>query len=216
MNALTQLLFPSDDTKFFRMLAELSKRVAHGATVFKDFVDTYARLPQKERSQRVADIKEMEHQVDELAHALMRQLHMSNVGAVRREALHASATLLMRTMDAMSVAGRRMVLYRLQFTDVELQQLALLANNACQEVHSLILQMHEPKHLQKTLTRIHGLETEADYVYNLAMAKLFSKKRDARELIIMKELYDILEGVADKANYTAIALENMMAREKAR
>jgi uncharacterized protein len=214
MNPLMQILFPSDDKKFFRMLAELSKRVAHGATVFKDFVYTYGKLPQKERSQRVVDIKEMEHQVDELAHLLMKELHKSNVTPARREALHASATLLMRCMDAMSVASRRMILYRLEATDDELQQMALLSNNACQEVYNLLLQLHKPKNVQKTLTRIHGLETEADYVYNLAMATLFAKKRDARELIIMKELYDILEGVCDKANYAAIALENMMAKEQ--
>jgi uncharacterized protein len=213
MNPLMQLLFPSDDKKYFRMLAELSKRVAHGATVFKDFVDTYGKLPQQKRSQRVVDIKEMEHQVDDLAHLLMRELLKSNVSSSRRDAIHASATLLMRCMDAMSVAARRIILYRLKVADDELQQLALLANNACQEVHNLLLQLSKPKNIQKTLTRIHGLETEADYVYNLAMAKLFSKKRDARELIIMKELYDILEGVCDKANYAAIALENMMAKE---
>ncbi len=208
-----RLLFPSDDKRIFRMLTGLSGRVAHGATVFKDFVDTYGQLAQKERSLRVADIKEMEHLVDEATQVLLKRLLKSNVHQGRREALHASATLLMRCMDAMSVASRRMILYRLEETDDELKQMALLVNNACFELKSLVEQLHVPKHVQKTLTRIHGLETEADYVYNLAMARLFRRKRDARELIITKELYDILEGVVDKANYAAVALENMMIRE---
>ncbi|PIN79491.1 hypothetical protein COV16_03940 [Candidatus Woesearchaeota archaeon CG10_big_fil_rev_8_21_14_0_10_34_8] len=213
MRQLMQMLFPADDRKYFKLLAELSKRVAHGATVFKDFVDTYSKLPMNERTQRVADIKEMEHQVDNLANLLMKQLYKLNIMQHRKDALLASATLLMRCMDAMSVAAKRMILYKLKVADDELQQLALQANNACQEVHSLMQQLQKPKHIKKTLTRIHGLETEADYVYNLAMAKLFSKQRDARELIIMKELYDILEGIIDKANYTSLAIENMMAKE---
>ena len=133
-----QILFPTDDRKFFRMLAGLSKRVAHGATVFKDFVDTYSKLPIKERTQRVADIKEMEHQADNLANLLLKDLHKSDIMQHRREALVASATLLMRCMDAMSVAAKRMILYRLKVADDELQQLTLQANNSCQEVHSLI------------------------------------------------------------------------------
>lgn len=212
MNNLLHLFFPNDDRKFFCMLAELSIRVARGARIFKDFVDTYQKLPQKERSQRVVDIKELEHQCDELAHLLTLRLQTKHTHY--QETVHAAATELAAMMDAISAASRRMVLFHVEEINPELQQLALLVNNSCQEVATLMQQLQKPKDRLKTINRIKGLETEADYVYTLAMTELFSSKHDARELLVFKDLYDVLEDVVDQTECVARIVENMVAKER--
>ncbi len=215
MNQLRQLLFPTDDRKFFRMLVELSGQISRGATVFKDFVDTYEKLSDQEKGQRVADIKELEHRCDELSHIIIMRLNSSNTNAVHMETIHALASLLGTTMDGISDVSRRIVLFRLIKTTVELQQFALLVNNSCKEVHVMIEQLRAPRNINKSIIRIHGIERETDYVYHLAMADLFAvKQRDARELIILKDLYDLLENIVDKTEFSARVVENMVAKDK--
>lgn len=215
MNQLRQLLFPTDDRKFFRMLADLSEQVSRGATVFKDFVDTYEKLSDKERGQRVADIKELEHRCDELSHIIIMRLNNSNANATHMEAIHALASLLSTILDGISDVSRRIVLFRLVRTTAELQQFSLLVNNSCKEVHAMIIQLRAPRDINKSIIRIHGIEREADYIYHLAMADLFAvKQRDPRELIILKDLYDLLENLVDKTEYAARVVENMVAKDR--
>ena len=215
MNQLRQLLFPTDDRKFFRMLVELSSQISRGATVFKDFVDTYEKLSDQEKGQRVADIKELEHRCDELSHIIIMRLNNSNTNTVHMETIHSLASLLSTIMDSISDVSRRIVLFRLIKTNAELQQFALLVNNSCREVHAMIEQLHAPRNINKSIIRIHGIEREADYVYHLAMADLFAvKQRDARELIILKDLYELLENTVDKTEFVARVVENMVAKDR--
>ena len=215
MNQLRQLLFPSDDRKFFRMLSDLSAQVSRGAAIFKDFVETYEKLSDQERGQRVADIKELEHRCDELSHIIIMRLNHSNTNVVHMQTIHAAASLLATIMDGVSDVSRRIVLFRLLKTTVEVQQFSLLVCNAAKESHALMQQLHAPVHINKTIIRIHGIEREADYVYHLAMADLFSvKQRDARELIILKDLYEAMENIVDNTESLARVVENMVAKDK--
>ena len=136
MNQLMQLLFPSDDRKFFRMLVELSAQVSRGAAVFKDFVETYEKLSDQERGQRVADIKELEHRCDELSHIIIMQLNHSNTNVVHMQTIHAAASLLATIMDGVSDVSRRIVLFRLLKTTADVQQFSLLVCNAAKDKNS--------------------------------------------------------------------------------
>lgn len=214
MGLLRQLLFPSDDRKFFRMLVELSNQVFRGATIFKDFIDTYERLSEQERSQRVADIKELEHRCDELSHIIIMRLNSSNTHIIHMQTIQAAASLLATIMDGISTASRRLILFRVAKTNAEVQQFAVLIFNSCKELFSLMQQLHDMENIHKTIIRIHGIEREADYIYNLAMAALFEEKHDAKVIIIFKDIYDILENVIDNAEYTARAIENMIAKDR--
>lgn len=214
MNQLRQLLFPSDDRKFFRMLVQLSEQVSRGAAVFKDFVDTFETISDQERSQRVVDIKELEHRCDELSHIIVMGLNKSNTNVIHLQTIHASASLLATIMDGISSVAKRMVLFQLGKTNSELQQFAIFVNNSCKELVALMQQLRNPRHIHKTIIRIHGIEREADYVHNLAMADLFATKKDARDVIILKDLYDKLEDIVDNTEYVARAIENMVARDR--
>ena len=214
MNQLRQLFFPCDDRKFFRMLRELSSTVSRGAAVFKDYVDTYEMLSDQERGQRAADIKELEHRCDELSHIIIMRLQREDVNLVHMETIQACASLLESIMDGISSASKRIILFHLAKTNVDLQQFALLVNNACKEVVSLIEQLHRTENIRKTIIRIHGIEKEADYVHALALSQLFATKTDARELIIFKDLYDLLENVVDQTANIARVVENMLAKDR--
>ena len=54
------------------------------------------------------------------------------------------------------------------------------------------------------------LEKEADEVYRKAVGELFTKKRNAIEIIKQKELYDAAENAIDKVRRIADLLETII------
>jgi uncharacterized protein Yka (UPF0111/DUF47 family) len=113
-------------------------------------------------------------------------------------------------MDGISSASKRMILFRVSQTNPEIQQFAVLINNCCKELVCVLHQTKKKQEARKTIVRIHGIEREADYVYNLALAELFISKKDAKEIIILKDLYDLLESTIDNAEYASRYIENMI------
>ena len=202
------LFCPPEDRKFVRMTAELAELVAKGAVIFKDFIDAYEELPDKEKCQRVADIKEIEHRCDELSHLIM--LRMQSARVVHKYALLNTASMLSVIMDGISSASKRMVLFRISQTNPEIQQFVVLINNSCKELASVLHQLPKQQEARKIIVRIHGIEREADYVYNLALADLFISKKDAKEIIMLKEIYEILETAIDNVEYTSRYIESML------
>lgn len=202
------LFCPPEDRKFVRMTAELAELVAKGAVIFKDFIDAYEELAEQERGKRVADIKEIEHRCDELSHLIT--LRMQSARVVQKHALLNSAVMLSVIMDGISSASKRMVLFRISETNSEIQQFAVLINNSCKELACVLHQLSRPQEARKTIVRIHGIEREADYVYNLALADLFVSKKDAKEIIMLKDIYEILETAIDNTEYASRYIENML------
>jgi len=205
---MMDIFCPPQDKKFVHMTAELAELVARGATIFKDFIDAYEELSDQEKGQRVADIKEIEHRCDELSHLIM--LRMQSARIMHKHALLNTAAMLGVIMDGISSASKRMILFRVSQTNSEIQQFAVLMNNSCKELVCVLHQTQKKQEARKTIVRIHGIEREADYVYNLALAELFISKKDAKEIIILKDLYDLLESTIDNAEYASRYIENMI------
>ncbi|MFA6888351.1 MAG: DUF47 family protein [Candidatus Woesearchaeota archaeon] len=207
--AFMDLLCPPKDKKIIRMTAELAEFVAKGAVIFKDFIDAYEELADQERGRRVADIKEVEHRCDELSHII--SVHMQKNKLAKRQALSTISSMLPVIMDSISSVSKRMVLFHMTETNTEIQQFALLVNNSCKELSVLLQQTGNPEQARKTIVRIHGIEREADYVYNLALADLFlSPKTDVKEIIILKDLYEALETIVDNVEFASRHVENLI------
>ncbi len=199
---------PPKDKKYVRRMEELAELAARGATIFKDFIDTYEELSDQEKGQRVADIKELEHRCDELSHIINMRLQHAHV--TQQHTLLNISAMLAVIMDSISSVSKQMVLFRIKATNAEIQQFTLLVNNGAKELVSLLKQVSKPSEARKTIVRIHGIEREADYVYNLALADLFMSKREAKDIIILKDIYEILETIVDNIEYTSQCVEHLI------
>jgi len=71
--------------------------------------------------------------------------------------------------------------------------------------------LKNPDQILKLCVEIHRLENEADYVLRAAVAKLFKEEPDTRQLIKLKELYEILEGVTDHCEDVANVIEGIVS-----
>ena len=59
---------------------------------------------------------------------------------------------------------------------------------------------------------IDRLESEADFVFRTALAKLFREESDVKQIIKLKEVYQLLESVTDKCEDVANVIESIMLK----
>jgi len=57
---------------------------------------------------------------------------------------------------------------------------------------------------------IDRLESEADFVFRSALAKLFREESDAKQILKLKEVYQLLESITDKAEDVANVIEGIV------
>src|SRR5438270_814881 len=63
--------------------------------------------------------------------------------------------------------------------------------------------MENPDAILRLCAEIDRLETDADQVMHAAMAKLFREEPDAKQIIKLKDVYQMLESVTDKCEDVA-------------
>jgi uncharacterized protein Yka (UPF0111/DUF47 family) len=56
------------------------------------------------------------------------------------------------------------------------------------------------------------LEAQADHVMRAAMARLFRDEADARELVKLKAVYELLEGLTDRCKDAAHRIESLVLK----
>jgi len=57
---------------------------------------------------------------------------------------------------------------------------------------------------------IDRLESEADFVFRSALAKLFREEPDVKQIIKLKEVYQLLESITDKCEDVANVIEGIV------
>jgi uncharacterized protein Yka (UPF0111/DUF47 family) len=57
---------------------------------------------------------------------------------------------------------------------------------------------------------IDRLESEADFVFRSALAKLFREEADAKQILKLKEVYQLLESITDKCEDVANVIEGIV------
>ena len=68
----------------------------------------------------------------------------------------------------------------------------------------------DPDSTLKVCAEIERLEADADHVMRSAMAKLFREEPDAKQIIKLKDIYQLLESVTDKCDDVANIIESIV------
>src|SRR4051812_42008269 len=100
------------DAKFFEMFAEMSSNLTAGARLLLELLQDYQNVPT-----RVQKIKDVEHQGDDMTHAILTKLNQTFITPFDREDIHKLASSLDDVLDFVNAAGERLVMYKItEFT----------------------------------------------------------------------------------------------------
>jgi len=203
-------LLPREE-KFFFLLHQSATNIQKATRKLKDLMDQYENVAAK-----VQEIKELENFGDQIIHDLIQSLHRTFVTPIDREDIASLAERLDDVLDAVEEAARYLVEYQIAETTPYAAQLAdVLCRCADQLEKATAMLHHRGARLRQILpitVEINRLENEGDQIVSKAMGELFAKANDALHIMKWRDIYNDLEGAADRAEDAANILEGIVLK----
>jgi predicted phosphate transport protein (TIGR00153 family) len=195
------------DASFFRMFSDMSNNLIAGA---RTLVEVFAQHQDMQR--KIEAIRDIEHEGDDLTHAILIKLNQTFITPFDREDIHQLASKLDDVLDLIHASSTRLVMYRITDPPSAAGELAKIILKQCEEAQKAVSLLQKNGNILAHCVEINRLENEADAVAQQAIAKLFEGETDPIHLIKIKELLEFLERATDKAEDVANVLETVVLK----
>jgi predicted phosphate transport protein (TIGR00153 family) len=196
------------DRSFFAHFEAQGKKTVEGCRAFLDMVEDPTSLELKAER-----IKRIEHECDEITHAVVSALHKTFITPIDRNDIYTLITKMDDIMDLVEAAAERLALYDMPKMTKEAVDLAVcLVDSAVHvaEAVSAISDLGKPAKILEHCVEINRLENAADNVLRTALAKLFREEKDPIAVIKWKEIYETLEAATDRCEDVANVIEGVV------
>ena len=187
--------FLPKEEKFFDHFEELAVKIEEGAKLFIDILNNFEHSEAK-----VTTLKDVEHEADTITHRIYEKMHKTFLTPFDREDIYALANKMDSILDMIEATAVRMYLYKVDNPNNEIKELALTLSNAVAKVKEIVYGLRDKKKSKMILEAcvvINTLENEGDYIMRQAMARLFDRETNAKELIKWKEIFERVEEAID-------------------
>ena len=196
------------EMKFFDMFVEMANNLTTGARVLVDLLQRPNDLPAT-----VQKIKDIEHQGDDLTHALLKKLNQTFITPFDREDIHRLASSVDDVLDFINAAAERMLLYKIHNPPPAAGKLAEIIVRQSEEIAAAMTMLEKDQEgVLAHCVKVNQFENEADTVCRAAIGALFESEKDPITLIKMKELFEVLETATDKAEDAANVMEAVVLK----
>lgn len=204
-NVIARLL-PREHS-FFVKFNEVTANIGEAARCLSELFHDYRDI-----ETRAQAIKELEHQGDDLTHAIITQLNQTFVTPLDREDIHALTTKLDDILDLIDAAAGRLVTYGADELRPGAKELADILVRAVTEIQAGVSKLQHPDGVVQHCIEINSLENEGDTTVRAAVARLFREEKDPVELIKWKEILEVLEIAIDKCEDVANIMESVVLK----
>ena len=159
-----------------------------------------------------AEIRQREHEGDEITHQIMRALNTTFVTPFDREDIHRLASLTDDILDGIEAVADLLVLHQIEQPLAEMGQQAEVLDRACEETYQAMAGLRSLAGLDQYWVEINRLENEGDRIYRKTVARLFSGDFKAMDVLKWKDLVDQLEAAIDACEDVANTLESIVLK----
>ncbi len=162
---------------------------------------------------RAHAVKTLETEADGVTRETVRLLHKTFITPLDREDIHQLISRMDDILDLMEDVAQLVVLYDLKAVPDEARALSDLCVQCAEQVRAavdLLPSMARAEEILGLCQGIDQLETEADHVMRAAIARMFREEADARQLIKVKEMIELLEAVTDRCEDVANIIEGIV------
>jgi len=200
-------LLPKEE-KYFSLFNNLALHLSEGArllqTLFSDF-DNRAGYAER--------IKVVEHKCDEITHEIIKKLNQTFITPIDREDIHSLASGLDDIVDAIEYTAKRVILYHVAQSTEHARKMSDVMVRLTVHLQSAVSALgHNGEQVLKDCIAIHTLENEGDSYHHEAVERLFAEEQNPITIIKMKEIYEKLERMIDKAEDVANVLEAIVLK----
>jgi uncharacterized protein len=194
----------SGEQSFFDLFEQLAQKVGQGADELLDLLKNYTDL-----DRRVGRVLDIEHEGDELTHAIMRRLNTTFVTPFDREDIHHLASNLDDVLDHIEAAGEYLQLHKIEEPLPQMVSLTETLADAARKTAEAMPRMRKMKDLEDYWVEINRLENEGDRFYRRTIAELFSGDYKAMDVLKYKEIIEEIEQAIDRLEDVANTVENI-------
>ena len=205
---LKEWILPQDK-HFFNMLENESQNVLDGSNAFLDMLKNYDNIKQKQQA-----IKDIEHQGDDFVHEIFEELNKTFITPIDHEDISALASAFDDVLDYIDGTAARCVLYEITKPEENMIKLAEVLVKQTTELNIALYglrNLKNPKEIEKRCIEVNRLENIADDIYKTSVAQLF-KRKDAIEIMKLKEVYERLEFATDKCEDAANVISDIVVK----
>jgi uncharacterized protein len=192
------------DQQFYELFAQMAERLTASSKLLHEMFKNPGEM-----SRLVSEIKELEHQADNLTHEVIERLDRTFVTPFDREDIHELASELDEVIDLVDGAARRADIYRITQVPNGAVVLTEVLSRAAVCVQDAVRGMKTPKIVNQRTEELKALEEEGDAVYHEAMGVLFDSEKDPIQVIKWKELYDKVEDALDHCEDVGNVLQSI-------
>ena len=201
--------------KYFDLFNAHAELVAQGGKSLTRLIDALVKSPEQAEVY-AEEIDALERRADEITHDTLAQLHTSFITPFDRDEIHQLINGMDDILDIIQDVAESIGLYDIQRVPPEAQALAEVTEQCCSCIKTVVSLLHSMENAPEILKLCHQithLESDADRMFREAMSKVFREEPDVRQVIKLKQIYELLESVTDRCKdvsgtIEAIVLEN--------
>jgi predicted phosphate transport protein (TIGR00153 family) len=203
------------EAKYFDLFNAHAELIVQGGRELTGLIG--ALVKQSEKAKLHCDkIDDIERKADLITHDTLAQLHSSFITPFDRDEIHQLINGMDDILDVIQDVAESTTLYDIHSVPVDAKDLADVTEQCCNRISALVKllsSMENAPAILKICHEINELESDADRMLRSAMSKVFREEPDVRQVIKLKEMYELLESVSDRCKdvagtVEAIVLEN--------
>lgn len=210
-NSFLKLFLPKDRI-FYNLFEQVSDRVMEMGKVLRDMVD---EPDYEKRRALLSKIEDLEHENDELTHNIFTELGRNFITPFDREDIHYLASSLDDIADYIYASAKKINFYRVNPVEHDMHRFAELIHQGTIQVNKVVKEMRTMKNLRmmtESLVKINSIENQADDLFDMCIEKLFDEEPDAKEVIKLREIFQVMEIATDKCEDAGNVIESIIIK----
>lgn len=204
---LLSILIPREK-QFFILFNRHAEYVVQGSRTLVELLDAHA--DNGRHDELVAQIVAAEKAADKVTHETVALMHSTFVTPFDRDLINRLISRMDDILDLIQDTAESLILYDIRQLTPEAAHLANLVQICCARVQTavgMLSSMENASEILRLCREINEIETDADRVLFGAISRLFREEQDVRQLIKLKNIYELLEATTDKCQAVASVLE---------
>jgi uncharacterized protein len=204
------MIFSPKKDVFFDLLFTISENVKEAAQYFVEYkIHNVSDLKEFARV-----MKEYERKGDSYIHELVVELNKTFITPIEREDIHQLAMKMDDVLDGLEQCSARFEMF--SFTEID-DHMVQFFNNIYQSTIEIADALKLLSHKKLLEMRTHAIkikdyETKCDEILRASIKNLFVEQKDPIKIIQYKELYEMLEEIADSCEDVANTIETIIMR----
>jgi predicted phosphate transport protein (TIGR00153 family) len=192
------------EQRFYDLFEQQASILVSAGVLLKETLDETGDLSARRR-----EIKDLERLGDGITYEIMRSLNETFVTPFDHEDISALGAGLDDILDYIEEVADTVNLYGIMTVPRAASELADLLAQAVAQLEHAVGKLRSGKKDGEYVIEVHRLEDVGDSTSRHAIAELFQGQRDPLEVIMLKDLYSLLEDALDRCEDVANVIENI-------